>query len=215
MGGITNVNTAVPRPTLKPSVNAGGGTTTTPVTAASMTGDTMTSTIRMSEPIAKFAWDKISPLIHHAPANVVVGPAPAPINPAPIPNPAPVAKVGFQQVGGAISEAGSGISNFFHDFGAAFKASLKSNFIISAVVAGASDLMDLVTGNSTPTQAAVTFGADTLAYTGIGATASGIGAALGSLIPIPFVGTAIGLVAGMGLGYLYENMVRPEIKAMA
>lgn len=213
MGGITSVNSSLPtRPTFTPSVKAGGGEQA-PVYAP-MAGDSMVSgSIRMAQPVAKFAWDKIASHLKPKPTPVVTPPAP------PVPPAGEIVKAGLgREVGGAVGGATGGIVNgfkdFFKNFATAAKASLKSNFIVSAVVSAVSNVVDLVQGKSTPVQAAVTFGADTLAYTGIGVTASGLGAALGTLIPIPFLGTAIGLAAGMGLGFLYEKMVRPQVKAM-
>ncbi len=48
-------------------------------------------------------------------------------------------------------------------------------------------------------------------YTAIGSASTFAGAALGTLIPIPFVGTLVGIAAGMGLGYLYEKKFRKNL----
>ncbi|MNX92067.1 hypothetical protein D3C86_1241880 [compost metagenome] len=93
-----------------------------------------------------------------------------------------------------------------------FVGALKSNFVISALLSGVSNLYELMTGKVKPMQAAGNFVADTAAYTGIGAAATTVGGMIGSLIPIPFLGTALGIAAGAGVGLLlgkfYEDKVR-------
>lgn len=111
-------------------------------------------------------------------------------------------------IGGAVGGAVSGIGNALKNAFGVFKGALKSNFLISAAVSGVTNLADVVMGKASPQKAIATFAVDTAAYTGIGATSTMIGATLGSLIPIPFVGTALGIAAGLGLGFLYEKTVR-------
>ncbi|HEY9899934.1 MAG TPA: hypothetical protein V6D00_12185 [Pantanalinema sp.] len=93
-----------------------------------------------------------------------------------------------------------------------FVGALKSNFAISALLSGVSNLYEMMTGKVKPMQAAGNFIADTAAYTGIGAASTTIGGMIGSLIPIPFLGTALGIAAGAGVGLLlgkfYEDKVR-------
>lgn len=93
-----------------------------------------------------------------------------------------------------------------------FVGALKSNFAISALLSGVSNLYELMTGKVKPMQAAGNFVADTAAYTGIGAASTTVGGIIGSLIPIPFLGTALGIAAGAGVGLLlgkfYEDKVR-------
>lgn len=122
---------------------------------------------------------------------------------------------GLERAGDVVGGASGGVMGGLGGIGGALKnalgmfvGALKSNFLVSAVVSGATNVLDVVTGKETPKQAIATFAVDTAAYTGIGATSTVIGAALGSLIPIPFVGTLLGIAAGMGLGYLYEKTVR-------
>lgn len=95
-----------------------------------------------------------------------------------------------------------------------FVGALKSNFAISALLSGVSNLYEMMTGKVKPMQAAGNFVADTAAYTGIGAASTTIGGMIGSLIPIPFLGTALGIAAGAGVGLLlgkfYEDKVRTK-----
>ncbi|MNL21512.1 hypothetical protein D3C87_1428060 [compost metagenome] len=95
-----------------------------------------------------------------------------------------------------------------------FVGALKSNFAISALLSGVSNLYELMTGKVKPMQAAGNFVADTAAYTGIGAASTTVGGIIGSLIPIPFLGTALGIAAGAGVGLLlgkfYEDKVRTK-----
>ena len=117
--------------------------------------------------------------------------------------------------GGAIGGVGGGVSRAFDalkeaanaGFQAA-KGALKRNFIFAGITSAISNGISYFTGKATGKQAVSGFVADTGAYTAIGSASTFAGAALGTLIPIPFVGTAIGIAAGMGLGYLYEKFVR-------
>jgi hypothetical protein len=108
---------------------------------------------------------------------------------------------------GGLSGIGNALKNGLGMFGAA----LKSNLLVSAVLSGVGNVIDVMQGKETPRQALATFAVDTAAYTGIGATSTVIGATLGSLIPIPFVGTLIGAAVGIGVGFLYEKTVRPGL----
>ena len=45
---------------------------------------------------------------------------------------------------------------------------------------------------------------------GTGATAGAIGAALGTFIPIPFVGTALGFLVGVGVGMAIDHFIKSE-----
>ena len=93
----------------------------------------------------------------------------------------------------------------------AAKGALKRNFIFAGITSAVSNGIAYFTGKATGKQAVSGFVADTGAYTAIGSASTFAGAALGTLIPIPFVGTAIGIAAGMGLGYLYEKFVRKDL----
>jgi hypothetical protein len=116
---------------------------------------------------------------------------------------------GMGEVGGRI---GSGIKGIFGGGFRSFFSALKTNFVVSAVLSGISNIYELATGKTKPLQAAGNFIADTATYTGIGAASTTIGGLVGSLIPIPFLGTALGVAAGAGvgllLGKLYEDNVR-------
>lgn len=115
---------------------------------------------------------------------------------------------GLGGLGGGVGGAVSGVGNAIKQGLGAFVGALKANFLISAAVSAVTNLADVVMGKTSPQKAIATFAVDTAAYTGIGATSTMIGAALGTLIPIPFVGTALGVAAGIGLGFLYEKTVR-------
>jgi len=105
---------------------------------------------------------------------------------------------------GLFSKAGSAVSGALNTF----MGALKSNALVAAAVSGITNGISYLTGKTSGQRAASNFVVDTGAYTVIGASSTMVGAALGTLIPIPFVGTAIGLAAGMGLGYLYEKTLR-------
>jgi hypothetical protein len=120
--------------------------------------------------------------------------------------------------GGTMGGVGGGVSSAFNRLGEAVsagfqaaKGALKRNFIFAGITSAVSNGIDYFTGKATGKRAVSGFVADTGAYTAIGSASTFAGAALGTLIPIPFVGTAIGIAAGMGLGYLYEKFVRKDL----
>jgi hypothetical protein len=120
--------------------------------------------------------------------------------------------------GGTVGGVGGGVSSVFSKLGEAVnagfqaaKGALKRNFLFAGITSAISNGIAYFTGKATGKQAASGFVADTGAYTAIGSASTFAGAALGTLIPIPFVGTAIGIAAGMGLGYLYEKFVRKDL----
>lgn len=108
---------------------------------------------------------------------------------------------------GLFSRAGSAVSGALNSV----LGALKSNALVAAAVSGLTNGISFLTGKTSGQRAASNFVVDTGAYTAIGASSTLVGAALGTLIPIPFVGTAIGLAAGMGLGYLYEKTLRQPL----
>jgi len=120
---------------------------------------------------------------------------------------------------GMFHQMGEGIGNdirgaaggMFHNL----LGAVKSSFIISALLSGVSNLYELCTGKTKPGQALGNFVADTAAYTGIGAVSTTIGGLIGTLIPIPFLGTALGIAVGSGigllLGKLYEDNLRKSL----
>lgn len=91
---------------------------------------------------------------------------------------------------------------------------IKSNFVVSAILSGVSNLYEMATGKVKPLQAAGNFVADTAAYTGIGVAATSVGAMIGTLIPIPVVGTllgaGVGALGGLLLGKFYESNIRDK-----
>ncbi|MNR80371.1 hypothetical protein D3C72_110940 [compost metagenome] len=111
-------------------------------------------------------------------------------------------------VGGGVSRAFDALKDAANAGFQAAKGALKRNFIFAGITSAISNGISYFTGKATGKQAVSGFVADTGAYTAIGSASTFAGAALGTLIPIPFVGTAIGIAAGMGLGYLYEKFVR-------
>lgn len=105
---------------------------------------------------------------------------------------------------GIVSRTGSALSGALNTV----LGALKTNALVAAAVSGITNGISFLTGKTSGQRAASNFVVDTGAYTAIGASSTLVGAALGTLIPIPFVGTAIGIAAGMGLGYLYEKTLR-------
>lgn len=118
---------------------------------------------------------------------------------------------------------GGGISGRFGGLASgglkSFFSALKTNFAISALLSGISNVYELITGKVKPMQAAGNFLADTAAYTGIGAVSTTIGGFIGSLIPIPILGTVLGVAVGGGigllLGKLYEDNLRTKFSGLA
>ncbi|HEY9856935.1 MAG TPA: LysM peptidoglycan-binding domain-containing protein [Stenomitos sp.] len=120
--------------------------------------------------------------------------------------------------GGISGGAGGAVSNAFQSLknaaSAGFEAAvsgLKRNFLFAGITSAVTNGIAFATGKATGKQAVSGFVADTGAYTVIGSASTFAGAAIGTLIPIPFVGTAIGIAAGMGLGYLYEKLFRKNL----
>lgn len=108
---------------------------------------------------------------------------------------------------GVVSRAGTAVSGALNTV----LGALKSNALVAAAVSGITNGISFLTGKTSGQRAASNFVVDTGAYTAIGASSTLVGAALGTLIPIPFVGTAIGIAAGMGLGFLYEKTLRKPL----
>lgn len=108
---------------------------------------------------------------------------------------------------GLFSKVGSSVSGALNTV----LGALKANALVAAGVSAVTNGISFLTGKTSGQRAASNFVVDTGAYTAIGASSTLIGAALGSLIPIPFVGTAIGIAAGMGLGFLYEKNFRKPL----
>ncbi len=119
------------------------------------------------------------------------------------------ANAGVEGIGAVAGRFSGAFGGVFQTIGKA----LKANFLTSALLSGISNVYELATGKVKPMQAAGNFVADTAAYTAIGATATTIGGFLGSLIPIPFVGTALGIGIGLLAGKLYEDHVRSKFSA--
>ena len=98
----------------------------------------------------------------------------------------------------------------------------KGNFIVAGIFSLASNAIQLAQGKMSVKQFVALTVMDTGAYglIGMGSAAAGgaIGAAVGTLIPIPFVGTALGFLAGLGIGFLggmiYEKVLRNPVKDM-
>ncbi len=118
---------------------------------------------------------------------------------------------GGSGVGGAIGNAFQSLKNAASAGFQAAVSGLKRNFLFAGITSAVTNGLAFMTGKATGKQAVSGFVADTGAYTVIGSASTFAGAAIGTLIPIPFVGTAIGIAAGMGLGYLYEKMFRKKL----
>lgn len=106
-----------------------------------------------------------------------------------------------------------GARGFFSGIVQSLPSLLKRNFITAALVSAVTNGMDLLKGRVTGKQAAAGFAADTVAYTGIGATSTAIGAAVGSLLgPLGTLGgLLVGSVLGVGMGWLYEKFGRSKL----
>lgn len=100
---------------------------------------------------------------------------------------------------------------------------VETSFITSALMAVVTDGYQLVRGRVSGDQAMADIAVDTVAYTGIGTAStvagSTIGGYLGTLIPVPIVGTLIGMgvgaLVGLGLGWAYEAWLRPSLTTSA
>ncbi len=90
---------------------------------------------------------------------------------------------------------------------------LKSNFLISAGMSLFTNVIDLVRGKSSGTQFLANTVADTVAYTGIGASATMIGGMVGSIVPGigTIIGMGVGALVGFLFGKLYEDKIRPGL----
>lgn len=88
--------------------------------------------------------------------------------------------------------------------------------LISFPLAAISNFMDMQQGNLTQKQFMVNTVADGFAYTATGTLASMVGALVGTLIPIPFLGTMIGMLGGVAvgalLGKLYDDQIKPQFR---
>lgn len=111
---------------------------------------------------------------------------------------------GFGQFGGVGGMVGSGLRSL--------PSLLKSNFIISGAMALFTNAWSFFTGKSSGTKFLAGTVADTVAYTGIGASATMIGGMVGSIVP--GIGTLIGMGVGALVGFfggkMYEDHIRPK-----
>ena len=121
----------------------------------------------------------------------------------------------------AMVAGGTGLGGgFFSGIGSAISTSLrtlpgllKSNFALAGLMSVFTNAIDLFSGRSSFTKFVANTAGDTVAYTGIGATATMVGGLVGSLVP------GIGTIVGIGVGALfsyfagkfYENKVRPSL----
>ncbi len=106
-----------------------------------------------------------------------------------------------------------GARGFFSGIVQSLPSLLKRNVVTAAIVSAVTNGLDLVKGRVTGKQAAAGFAADTVAYTGIGATSTAIGAAVGSLLgPLGTIGgLLVGSALGVGMGWLYEKFGRSQL----
>ncbi|HEY9857191.1 MAG TPA: N-acetylmuramoyl-L-alanine amidase [Stenomitos sp.] len=107
----------------------------------------------------------------------------------------------------------NGARGFFSGILDSLPGLLKRNFVTAALFSAVTNGMDLFKHRVTGKQAAAGFAADTVAYTGIGATSTAIGAAVGSLLgPLGTIGgLLVGSALGVGLGWLYEKFARTKL----
>lgn len=219
MGGISSVGSAAAgRPRTFGVAVQGMGVQAGGLSPSQTASDTLTSAVRIGTPLYKVGVDHFASsgagifgrLFHSGGAGGTLGGAVNGAGGVAGDVTGGVTESGLFS-GGAGGTVSGGVGGAIKNGFSAFVGALKSNFLVSAAVSGITNLVELVKGEVTPQKAATGFAVDTAAYTGIGATSTMVGAALGSLIPIPFVGTAIGIALGMGLGFLYEKTVRQPI----
>ncbi|MBO9541408.1 N-acetylmuramoyl-L-alanine amidase [bacterium] len=153
----------------------------------------------------------------------VAQPKPPITKPAPQPvAPGEVGLAGGLRIGGSVAQtylnsaiSSGGIATGVMNGGFLYSIPglLKSNVAVAAVVSGVTNALDFIKGRVTGKQAAAGFAADTVAYTGIGATSTAIGAAVGSVLgPVGTVGGfLVGSAVGMGLSWAYEKFGRSKI----
>ncbi|HBN07702.1 MAG TPA: hypothetical protein DD435_03305 [Cyanobacteria bacterium UBA8530] len=115
---------------------------------------------------------------------------------------------------GGVTSGGSAVNSIGSTISGGLKSLphlLKSNFLFAAIGSAVTGAIDLFKGEK-PAKVAANFMADTVAYTGIGATATMVGGMVGSIVPGigTIVGIAVGALVGLGLGKLYEGNVRSK-----
>ncbi|MNX69199.1 hypothetical protein D3C86_1004110 [compost metagenome] len=126
------------------------------------------------------------------------------------------AAISSAKAGGAYQTTFGGmLKQILSPFGLLKTAGLSA--LLSFPLAAFSNYGDLTHGNITKKQFAVNTVADGFAYTVSGTLGSVVGAVVGTLIPIPFLGTALGILGGVAvgslLGKLYDEQVRPHFRA--
>lgn len=92
----------------------------------------------------------------------------------------------------------------------------KGNFVVAGVFSLVGNTVSLCQGKMNLKQFVGLTALDTLAYGSIGWGSAAAGAAIGSFIPVPFVGTAVGFLVGLGIGIgagmVYDKFLRSPIK---
>lgn len=86
--------------------------------------------------------------------------------------------------------------------------------LFAVPLAIATNFLDWRAGKVTERQRNVLMGADAAGYTAAGAGGSVLGAAIGASFLGPALGGAVGLVASLGLGYVYEKYIRPRFMTL-
>ncbi|MEB3299465.1 MAG: hypothetical protein VKO21_08280 [Candidatus Sericytochromatia bacterium] len=118
---------------------------------------------------------------------------------------------GVEVAGGIFSGIGSAISTSLRSL----PGLLKSNFALAGLMSVFTNALDLFSGRSSFTKFIANSAGDTVAYTGIGATATMVGGLVGSLVP--GVGTVLGIGVGALFSYFagkfYENRVRSGLNS--
>lgn len=219
MGSITSTTNrvAAPQRTYMPAVEpsnvaAGGGMPAR--RPPSMGGDSLTSAIRIGTPLYKVGLEEFGGVAQGFLGRLFHGGGQFSMRNGwgnlgnGIEHAGAIAGKAGGTMGGGLSGALGGITGALKNGLSVFASALKSNFLISAVVSGVTNALDVVRGQSTPQKAIATFAVDTAVYTTIGAASTTLGAILGSFIPVPIVGSLLGAAVGMGLGFLYEKTFR-------
>lgn len=82
--------------------------------------------------------------------------------------------------------------------------------LFAVPLAVATNFLDWRAGKITERQRNILMGADAAGYTVAGAGGTLVGAAIGASLLGPALGLGVGLVASVGLGFVYEKYLRPR-----
>ena len=90
----------------------------------------------------------------------------------------------------------------------------KGSFVLAGVFSFVTNIGQVAGGQMTFPQFVGLSAMDTAAYGTIGLGAGAAGAAIGTLIPVPLLGTVAGFAIGFAAGWLYEKVLRDPVKAV-